>query len=274
MDPIQYKISTRLNWREVAESYHNNWAKEHRGPFKATVELVKTLQIEPNDLILDLACGTGVVSNEISRHLSCSGKIVGIDISRTALLIAKSSISSYNKCLIEMDAENIGLHANFKKVACQYALTFFPNPKRVMRTIKNIMAVEGKIGIVVHGHSEKVPYFNTIMKPISNHIHDIKSLSPNRLGKPTDLSKILTDAGFSNISIASYTFQYLAGTFEDYWSEFFLSGYANPIRPLIFGKGKKIISSIRSDAQQMASRYIKDGSLHFPWEVLIATAYA
>ena len=89
---------------------------------------------------MDLGCGTGVVSREASHYLGNSGLITGVDISRVALSITKSSVNIPNALFIEMDGENLGLNTCcFSKVICQYALMFFPNPKHVLKVIKSIM---------------------------------------------------------------------------------------------------------------------------------------
>ena len=67
-DPTQYKITTKANWNTVASEYHYNWADKKIGPFKSTTEIVKVANIKSDDKILDVACGTGVVSKEISRR--------------------------------------------------------------------------------------------------------------------------------------------------------------------------------------------------------------
>src|SRR5579863_10480512 len=91
-DPVQYKITTKANWNTVAPDYHYNWADQKVGPFQSTTELVKNADIRPDDKILDVACGTGAVSKEISQCLGANGLLVGIDLSRTALEIARKSI--------------------------------------------------------------------------------------------------------------------------------------------------------------------------------------
>ena len=162
-DPVQYKINTRLNWNTIAPNYHTDWASRGIGPFKSTTELVKAAEIITDDIVLDVGCGTGVVSREVSHHLGNSGIIIGVDISRVALSIAKSSIKIPMRLFIEMDAENLGFPAgSFSKVICQYALMFFPNPNYVLKTIKKIMKKgrkeQSKLAIAVHGTSEGVPY--------------------------------------------------------------------------------------------------------------------
>jgi ubiquinone/menaquinone biosynthesis C-methylase UbiE len=277
-DAIKYKMASILDGETRAEYYHVNWVKENLGPFKATVKLVDALKIEPNDRILDLACGTGAVSKEISHRLAGGGALVGVDLSRTALSIANSWVSSLpnNKCFIQMDAENIGLKSIFTKVTCQYALSFFPNPERAMREVRNVMVSQGKIGIVVHGTEEGVPYLSVIPRAISKYMPDTisKRLLPvHHFGRPDDLRELIIDAGFSNVSISKFTFNYEAGSFEDYWSGYFLNGYGNALRQVVFTKKNEfVITKIRSEAKEIVSRYIKNETLQFPWEVLIVIA--
>jgi ubiquinone/menaquinone biosynthesis C-methylase UbiE len=280
LDAIKYKMGSILDWTTRAEYYHVNWVKENVGPFKATVKLVDALKLEPNDFVLDLACGTGAVSKEISHHLTGTGALVGIDLSDTALSIANSWVSSSlpnnNKCFIQMDAENIGLNRIFNKITCQYALSFFPDPARAMREARNVMKSHGKIGVVVHGTEEGVPYLSAISGPISKYLPDRISkglLSVHRFARPEYLRELMIDAGFSNVSISKFTFDYEAGSFEDYWSGYFLNGYGNALSRIVFTKkNESIVSRIRSEAREIASRYIKNDTIQFPWEVHIATA--
>ena len=276
-DPIQYKIGSIANWNSVAPNYHKNWAEKQIGPFKSTKELVKSANIRSNDTVLDLACGTGVVSKEVSHHLGKVGMLVGIDLSRVALSIAKSSISFPNSYFIEMDAENIGFCINFDKVVCQYALMFFPDTGKVLKSVKKIMKKDGKIAVAVHGTQEGVPYFSTIMNPVLFHIPDIRpkgTPTSYRFGDPDDLFKEISNAGFSNIDIRKHTFQYNAGTFEKYWTEY-MTTTANSIRSKIEAKGIGVMSTIEKEAKMTSSRFTKnDGSIEFPWDVLIATAYS
>jgi ubiquinone/menaquinone biosynthesis C-methylase UbiE len=278
VDAINTKMGSIIDWSPRAEYYHVNWVKENVGPFKATVKLVDALEVEPNDFVLDLACGTGAVSKEILHHLTGAGALVGIDLSRTALSIADSWVSSLpnNKCFIQMDAENIGLKSIFNKVTCQYALSFFPNPARAMREVRNVMKSQGKIGVVVHGTEEGVPYLSAISGPISKYMPDRISkglLSVHQFGRPEDLRQLIIDAGFSDVSISKFTFDYEAGSFEDYWSGYFSNGYGNALSRILFAKkNESLITRIRSEAKEIASRYVKNDTIQFPWEVHLVIA--
>jgi ubiquinone/menaquinone biosynthesis C-methylase UbiE len=287
-DPIQYKNNTRLNWNAVAPKYHEDWASTYTGPFKSTFELVKLAEINQNDTVLDLACGTGAVANEVIKrsydnrkgdHISNRAALVGIDISRVALSIAKSSIYSRfpNLFFIEMDSENLGFrNASFNKILCQFGLMFFPNTVHVLKRLNDLLIKGGKLLISVHGTSEGVPYFSCIMNSIIKYIPDIRpkgAPSVHTFGNMDDLYSVLENTSFHNISIRKYTFLYDAGTFDEYWSDY-MSSTANSIRSIIESKGTQILSTIKEDSKVSANRFTDNtGILRFPWDVLIATAH-
>ncbi|MGI0066790.1 MAG: methyltransferase domain-containing protein [Nitrosotalea sp.] len=272
-DPTQYKITAKANWNTVAPEYHYNWADKKIGPFKSTREIVKLANIRLDDKILDVACGTGVVSKEVSQSLGPKGLLVGIDLSRTALGIAKGTISFQNSNFVEMDAENIGFNFKFDKVTCQYGLMFFPDARKVLESIRKILNQNGMLVVAVHGLAEDVPYFNTIMKPILEYIPDIRpSGTPtvHRFGNPKDLELELLGAGFENVTVTRHDYVYEPGTFEEYWADYMRST-ANSIRSKIESYGQYTMDKIKHDAQKNALQYERNGNLVFPWIVFTAS---
>jgi ubiquinone/menaquinone biosynthesis C-methylase UbiE len=274
-NPIEYKINTRTNWNSVASQYHNNWANSDDGPFKSTKELIKAAEIKPDDSVLDIACGTGFVSKEISHILRNSGNLVGIDISRVALNIAKKSTQFRNIDFIEMDAENLAFHVNFDKIVCQYGLMFFPDACKVLKSIRNIMKKDGKIAVAVHGTQTGAPYFSCIMNSILHYIPDIRvkgTPTVHRFGNPEDLQKEISIAGFTGTEIKKFTFTYHAGNFEEYWTDY-MNSTANSIWPKIKTNGIEIINKIKKEAEKNTARFVENEKIEFPWNILIATAY-
>lgn len=287
-DPVQYKINTKINWNTVAPKYHKDWASTFTGPFKSTIELVKSAEIKQNDIVLDLACGTGAVSNELIKYvhensigdlLNNKTTVVGIDMSRIALSIAKLYLchSLPKSYFIEMDAENLGFrNASFNKILCQFGLMFFPNSLSVLKQLNDLLIKDGKLAISVHGTSEGVPYFSCIMNSILKYIPDIRpkgTPTVHIFGNPDDLYNILRNAGFHNVLIRKYTFYYQANNFDEYWSDY-MSSTANSIRLMIESKDIQILSSIKEYSKISVNKFTDGkGIVNFPWDVLIATAY-
>lgn len=271
-NPTNYKQNSKANWNIIAPQYHNNWASDHIGPFRSTFEVVRQARIEPSDKVLDLACGTGALSKQVRPKLGEEGTLVCVDFSRTALNIARHSVNSPMANFFEMDAENIGFRLSFDKILCQYALMFFPDADRVLKSAKSMLGRCGRIVVAVHGKAEEVPYFSAIMEPVLRYIPDIRPQgAPNvhRFGNPEDLQNELCKAGFSDIKIHGHVFEYDAGSFEDYWTDY-LKSTAYSISSKI--TGSEHASEIKKKSEENVSAYVKRGRIVFPWKVLIGTA--
>ncbi|HEV8387412.1 MAG TPA: methyltransferase domain-containing protein [Nitrososphaera sp.] len=270
-DTTNYKITTMQNWDLVAPNYHNSWASIGVGPFKSTAELVDAADIKPADQVLDIACGTGAVSSAVMKKLGASGSLVGLDLSFGTLRIAKLSLPRGK--IVQMDAENMGLHARFDKIFCQYALMFFPDSHGVLSTLRNLLKPKGRLIIAVHGSPKGVPYFSTIMEPVLKFIPNIRPPqmpTVHRFGEPRDLEKELSGAGYRGIQIRKFTFEYVAGSFDQYWADY-LSTTANSIRKRI-EEDDVVAGAIKAEARARALVFSQDGRITFPWDVLVAIA--
>ena len=272
----EYKQRNMKIWNEVAPRYHKRWASISKGPFQSTAKLIDLVNINKGNTVLDVACGTGVVTKEIGKKVGKSGYVVGVDTSTTAIKIAKKwNENKSNLNFVNVDAENFSFSKKFDIVTCQYALFFFPNAQKALKNMKNSLKKSGKIGISVHGSKEKVPFFSSILDSVVEFIPDyVPPGSPNldRFGEKSALKKEISKAGFSKISVKEFIFQYSPGKFEDYWKNY-INYIAKPLKEkldeLEFSKRKELKQMVREKTNQYTK---KNGEILFPWQVLILTA--
>ena len=65
----EYKQRNIKIWNEVAPRYHKRWASVSKGPFQSTTKLIDLVKINKGNTVLDLACGTGVVTKKLEIKL-------------------------------------------------------------------------------------------------------------------------------------------------------------------------------------------------------------
>ena len=272
----EYKKRNMKIWNEVAPRYHKRWASVNKGPFQSTKKLIELIKINKNNLVLDIACGTGVVTKQIQKKIGKSGHVIGIDTSTTAIKIAKKE-NEKNKNLdfLNTDAENFSFSKKFDIVTCQYALFFFPNAQKALKNIKNSLKKSGMIGISVHGSNDNVPFFSSILDSATKYIPDyIPPGTPNldRFGTKSALRTEVRKAGFTNIVTKEFIFNYNPGKFEDYWKNY-IKYIAKPLKEklnaLEYSKRKEFKNSVKEKTRQYTKR---NGDIIFPWQVLILTA--
>ena len=272
----EYKQRNMKIWNEIAPRYHKRWASVDKGPFQSTKKLIELVKINKNNAVLDVACGTGVVTKQIQKKVGNLGYVVGVDTSTTAIKIAKKwNNKNKNLDFVNIDAENFSFSKKFDVITCQYALFFFPNAQKALKNMKNNLKKSGKIGISVHGSKDNVPFFNSILDSVTKYIPDyVPPGTPNldRFGSKSALKAEVRKAGFSNIVVKEFIFNYSPGKFEDYWKNY-IKYIAKPLKEklnaLEYSKRKEFKESVKEKTMQYTK---KNGEILFPWQVLILTA--
>ena len=272
----EYKQRNMKIWNEIAPRYHKRWASVDKGPFQSTKKLIELVKINKNNAVLDVACGTGVVTKQIQKKVGNLGYVVGVDTSTTAIKIAKKwNDKNKNLDFVNIDAENFSFSKKFDIITCQYALFFFPNAQKALKNMKNNLKKSGKIGISVHGSKDNVPFFNSILDSVTKYIPDyVPPGTPNldRFGSKSALKAEVRKAGFSNIVVKEFIFNYSPGKFEDYWKNY-IKYIAKPLKEklnaLEYSKRKEFKESVKEKTMQYTK---KNGEILFPWQVLILTA--
>ena len=276
LNHTEYKRRNISIWNEVAPRYHKRWASVSQGPFASTSKLVQLLNIQKDDSVFDLACGTGVVTKKISEKIGKSGFVIGGDTSVTAIKIAKKwNGSKSNLDFVNVDAEHFNFSKKFDVITCQYALFFFPKAQKALRNMKKNLKKEGKLGITVHGASEKVPFFSSIFDAVTEFIPDyVPPGSPDldRFGTKSSLKNEVKKAGFSKIVVKDLVFNFSPGTLEEYWKNY-LRYITKPLKEKLDTLNRSERKELKNLIRENVKPYTKKNKMiEFPWEVLILTA--
>ncbi len=272
----EYKKRNMAIWNEVAPRYHKRWATAKRGPFQSTKKLVELVNVEKGNQVLDIACGTGVVTKILNQKVGKLGYVVGADTSVTAIKVAKKwNNKASNILFVNADAENFSFKEKFDIITCQFALFFFPNAAKALKNMRINLKKSGKLGISVHGHPDKVPFFDSIFDAVTQFIPDyVPPGTPDfdRFSTKKLLKDEVKKVGFSKIVVNDYNFQYSPGNFEQYWGNY-LRYAAKPINEkmnlLKKSQKKELKEMVRANTKPFTK---KNGIIQFPWEVLILTA--
>ncbi|AJM91392.1 MULTISPECIES: methyltransferase domain-containing protein [Nitrosopumilus] len=273
---FDYKKQNMSVWNEVAPRYHKRWATSKKGPFQSTKKLVELIDVKKGDRILDVASGTGVVTKLLNQKVGKLGFVVGADTSTTAIKVAKKwNKKSSNILFVNTDAENFSFKEKFDIITCQYALFFFPNAQKALKNMKNSLKESGKLGISVHGHPNRVPYFDSIFEAVTQFIPNyVPPGTPDfdRFGTKKSLRDEIKKAGFRKITVKDYNFPHSPGTFEQYWGNY-LRYVAKPIKEKLNSLDRSQKKELKEMVKENTKPYTKkNGIIQFPWEVLILTA--
>lgn len=112
---------------------------------------VKALKLQPGDTVLELACGTGLNFPLFQQYIGSTGKIIGVDITDAMLEQAQKRVVNHrwkNVTLIQHDASTYQIPSNVDAVFSSFALSIFPDTKRVLKNIVNSLAPSGRLTLL------------------------------------------------------------------------------------------------------------------------------
>jgi len=173
--------------------------------------LVSSATLNPGEHILDVACGTGVVTRRAAQDVGPTGAVTGLDINEGMLSMARS-ISSPNDDLIsyrEGSAIDIPFpDETFDAVFCQHGLEFFPDRGQGVSEMRRVLKPKGQLGLRVWRHLEYQPFHIAVLAALDRHLwreQDVPSRAgltqPFSFGDAEALRALAVDAGFSDIEI-------------------------------------------------------------------------
>ncbi len=167
-------------------------------------DLVASASLRQGERILDVACGTGVVTRLAARKVGERGSVAGLDMNPGMLAVARSvtpkelAIEWY-----ETSAEAIPLpDRSFDVVLCQMGLQFIPDKQKALREIRRILQPGGRAVLNLPGPTP-APFAvmsEALAKHIDPKIAGFVSMVFS-LHDADELRRLMSDAGFSNVEV-------------------------------------------------------------------------
>ncbi len=173
----------------------------------------------PQATILDVACGTGDLSVELSK--SGRAKIIGTDFCRPMLAIAreKNPKNNFSIPYIEADGMNLSFaDQSFDAVTIAFGLRNFSNWQAGLRELHRVLKPDGKLVIlefstpIVPGFRQAFQfYFSNVLPRIGGAVSGSRGAYeylPNSVSKFPDqknLASMMSQTGFSNVEYKNLT---------------------------------------------------------------------
>ena len=145
---------------------------------KWTVKKLKNLNVEGNPLILDLCCGTGDLTIELSKI----GNVVGVDFAEKMLKIGLKKIENKKNVLLLINGDGLKLpfkDNSFDIVTVAFGVRNFEDLKIGLTEIKRVLKKGGVFGILEFSKPEST----LIEKSFSLYFHKILPFIGNLISK-------------------------------------------------------------------------------------------
>ncbi|HEX5026245.1 MAG TPA: methyltransferase domain-containing protein [Agriterribacter sp.] len=187
-------------------------------------EIIRLLCPEGDDLVLDVASGTGEPGLTIASRLD-GGKVIAIDISEGMLEVARGNATKQGIKNFETqvgDVCELPFNNNtFDLISCRFGFMFFPDMQLAAHEMERVLKPGGRIATSVWNIPEKNFWVTAIMSIIKKNL-DLPAPPPEapgmfRCAKPGFMESLLTQAGLRNVSALEVNGKLQAGTADVYW---------------------------------------------------------
>jgi ubiquinone/menaquinone biosynthesis C-methylase UbiE len=169
-------------------------------------DLVRRLRRTPNMRILELACGTGVVTACLARMLDKDLTIMATDLSQPMIDCARTHLGESSVTWQAADALELPFgDASFDAVLCQFGWMFFPDKGRAAHEAHRVLKPGGQLLFNVWESLERNEPPRVVQSTLERVLGD-KAPSflriPYGCGDAEGIAHILADAGFADIHIS------------------------------------------------------------------------
>jgi trans-aconitate methyltransferase len=167
-----------------------SYAKNARFVSDLGQPLLQLLDAQPGELILDLGCGDGALTEKIAGY-GCA--VIGVDSSFPQLKAAKER--GLNTMV--MDGHQLCFQRRFDAVFTNAALHWMKQPEKVVAGVTNSLKPGGRFIGEFGGKGNVERIRSALNETLRRHAIDPAPVDPWYYPSPEEYSKLLSRAGFS-----------------------------------------------------------------------------
>ena len=185
-------------------------------------ELLRTADLRPGERVVDVACGTGVVTRAAAERVGSTGMVTGVDLAPDMIEIAEATgAGGAPIAWYQADAASLPLpDASYDVALCQMGLMFMDDRPGAIAELHRVLAPGGRIVINTPGRIQ--PPFEAMERAIGDNLDPELGMFVSAvfsMADPDALAGLLRDAGFDGVSSTEYTARLtLPGPAEFLWS--------------------------------------------------------
>jgi ubiquinone/menaquinone biosynthesis C-methylase UbiE len=199
MDGRFQKRVQRYGWDKAANCYENLWQEQLEPAQSALLDFAELVS---GKRVLDVACGTGLVTFRAASIVLPRGEVVGTDISEQMIETAGDVARARgiaNTVFHRMDAEQLALDAaTFDVALCALGLMYVPHPEIALGEMHRILKPGGRAVCAVWGQRSKCGWAE-IFPIVDARVHSEVCPMFFRLGTGNTLEQAFVVAGFRQI---------------------------------------------------------------------------
>lgn len=124
--------------------------------------------VSAGQVVLDVACGTGIVARTAVERVGAEGRVVGVDLNPAMLTVAERVCPGVE--LHQADVSGLPFEdGSFDVVLCQMALMFFPDRRAAISEMGRVAKPQGTVVIMVPSSLDAQPAYRLLVELAARH---------------------------------------------------------------------------------------------------------
>jgi SAM-dependent methyltransferase len=176
-------------------------------------EAIRQAAVRAGEAVLDIGCGCGETTIDLSRIVGVTGEVVGVDISEPMLARAEylAAQTEMTNVFFELvDVETGKLHEeSFDLAFSRFGVMFFRNPATAFGNVRGALRPGGRIAFACWQPLDRNQWVSLQLKAVLPLVPPPERPGPEdpgpfSFGDPERIRRILTEAGFTDIAIEPF----------------------------------------------------------------------
>jgi ubiquinone/menaquinone biosynthesis C-methylase UbiE len=170
-------------------------------------QLLDMAGVGEGERVLDVACGTGIVTRRAAERAGAGGHVIGVDVNDGMVDFA-ATMAKDAPGVVEWrtaDAAAMPLPSGtFDVVCCQQGLQFFSDRSAALKEMLRMLAPGGRLALAVWRSIDHHPVFAELVRALDRHVGaDAAAVMGSPFAGPgrDELRRMLAAAGFDKILI-------------------------------------------------------------------------
>jgi len=152
MDPRLQRRIQRYGWDKAAPFYEQYWQAQLAPSRRRLLEMAR---LRSGERVLDLACGTGLITFPAADAVGAAGSVVATDIADAMVAHVSSEAATRGLPQVtaaRMDAERLEYaDGSFDVALCALGLMYVPDPRRALIEMRRVLRPGGRAVVSVWG---------------------------------------------------------------------------------------------------------------------------
>ena len=256
---------------EAAELYERYVARYILGPWAPL--LVDAACLAAGERVLDVACGTGVVTRAAAKRVGPAGQVIGVDLNPGMIGVARSLTAPPGAPIewLERSALDLQLaNASVDVVLCQQGLQFFADRALAMQEMRRVLVHGGRLALSVWTGAGI--YNSAVGEALARFMCEeaaVRFCASRHVPAEEELRRLATEVRFSDVEVRVSRIKVHLPRLDKFTLDHLA---ATPVAPVIAAADPEASNKIGASVMQQLQRYADGDGITYPEETHVLTA--